>query len=108
MKKIVKRIVIAIGSIGIGYLVLKFLLITFVLYFSNRTGDGELRPEETKLFNQLKVELHLKKISRTPEYNISVPKENETYGLYFRHIKCNVSKNSLDKTAKKIVLRVVK
>ena len=107
MKKVLKRILIIIAVIGVSYCVLKFLLITFFVFFSNKRG-GELRPEEIKLFTELKKELSLKKIERTPEYNISEPKENETYGVYLKYVDCSISKDSLNKLAKKIVLRVDK
>jgi hypothetical protein len=63
------------------YLCIKYVPILWFLFFTQR-GDGELRPEE------IKKEYKITKIERTPEYNISSPKDTTTYSLFFDDIDC--------------------
>jgi hypothetical protein len=72
MKK--RTIIIIVASLGLAYLFIRYVPILWFLFFTQR-GDGELRPEEIKLFEEIKKEYKITKIERTPEYNISSPKD---------------------------------
>lgn len=65
--------------------------------------DGELRPEEIKLFNHIKSTSKAEDVSREPKYNISNPKDTTTYKIIIYKVECNNQKDSLKKEAIKIV-----
>jgi hypothetical protein len=83
-----KRTIVFIALIiGFIYLVIRYLPIVWFLFFTQR-GDGELRTEEIKLFNEIKSKYKTSKIERTPEYDISNPKDTVTYSLFLHNVDC--------------------
>jgi len=103
MKK--RTIVIIAMSLGLVYLCIRYVPILWFLFFTQR-GDGELRPEEIKLFELLKKEYKVTKISREPRYYISNPKDTISYELYIEDIDCNKSPDSIREMADDIAKQV--
>lgn len=106
MKK--KPIIIIVASLGFLYLFVRYVPILWFLFFTQR-GDGELRPEEIKLFEAIKREYKITKIERTPEYNISSPKDTTTYSLFFDDVDCDQhTEDSLSKEFYMLAIRINK
>lgn len=102
-----KIITYAVLGCILGYFLIKYIPILLFVFFTNK-GGGELRPEEMKLFNEIKKELNVLEIKRTPEYNISEPKDTVSYSLFIRHIDCSINDLILKKEAAYIVFRINK
>ncbi|MGO4709815.1 hypothetical protein AB4Y90_12005 [Chryseobacterium sp. 2TAF14] len=101
MKK--KIIITAIISLLI-FLVYRY---GFVLVFWLSTpGDGELRPEEIRLFNSIKSTSKAQDVWREPKYDIINPKDTCTYRIIIYKVKCNSKKDSLKPEALKIANEV--
>jgi len=91
--KIKKRTIVFITlTIGLVYLLIRYLPIIWFLFFTQR-GDGELRTEEIKLFDEIKSKYKTTKIERTPEYDISNPKDTVTYSLFLHNLDCGNQNN---------------
>jgi len=69
-------------------------------------GDGELRPAEIVLFEELKGELKIEDIYSLPNYHISNPRDTTTYMLYIKLKDCNSIDSIVNIKANSIVQRI--
>ena len=90
MSKIIKWFLIVSVIVGLLYLAINFLVVSWISYFSNPRRI-EKSPKEIILFERLKKEYGFYSIERSPETERELlePKDTLTYTLYISKINCN-------------------
>jgi hypothetical protein len=78
-----KKKIVLISAILL-FLYLCFRYMGLLIFWMVTPGDGELRPAEKILFEQIKKESKAIHISREPKYYISNPKDTTTYRIIIR------------------------
>ena len=82
-----KWIIIWAGIVIIAVLVIRY---GFILVFWLTTPkDGELRTEELALFQKIKTDMNIDKVSREPRYKMSQPDDTLSYKLFINDVNCS-------------------
>ena len=104
-----KKIII-IFSIIILSVFLFFRYAGLVIFWLVTPGDGELRPAEKILLEEIKKESKALDVWREPKYHISNPSDTTTYRIIIRNqeSKTIVNKDSLKIEATKISIKINK
>jgi hypothetical protein len=102
----IKKKIIAISALSILFVFLFFRYAGLLVFWLVTPGDGELRPAEKVLFEELKGELKIEDIYRLPNYHISNPRDTTTYMLYIKLKDCNSIDSIVNIKANSIVNRI--
>lgn len=102
-----KKKIFIITAIGL-FLYSCFRYMGLFIFWLLTPGDGELRPAERILFEQIKKESNALDIWREPKYHISNPKDTVTYRVIIRNreAKKTINKDSLKNEANKISIKL--
>ena len=84
-----KKKVIIILTLSISFIYLFFRYAGLLIFWLVTPGDGEFRPAEKILFEEIKKESNAVDIWREPKYHISKPRDTTTYRIIIKKIKCN-------------------
>ncbi|MBT2622086.1 hypothetical protein [Chryseobacterium sp. ISL-6] len=85
MKK--KWILIILGALVLIFLIIRY---GFLLVFWLTTPNGgELSLKEQVLFERIKADMHVDKISREPKYDMAKSGDTVTYKIFVNNIKCD-------------------
>ena len=106
MFNIRKKIIVI--SLLFMFIVLVFRYGFVIILWMTTPKKNELSINELKLINEIKKELDVKTIDRTPRYNLTNPKDTISYSLFIKDIDCVNHKYNLKKTAQKIAQKINK
>jgi hypothetical protein len=105
MDKKTKILIFIIITIGLFIYRFGFILL---FWLTATPRDGELRPAEKVLFEEIKKELKAKEIDRSPRHHISNPRDTTSYEIIISDIPCEKIQDSLSIIAKNIAIKANK
>ncbi|RVU89846.1 hypothetical protein EH230_13870 [Flavobacterium columnare] len=107
MNRIIKKIVIGLVIITILFLGFKFIVVSWLSFFSS-PKKADSFSQERILFEKFKKEYNFKEINRTPELEKDFLESNDTlsYELYIRYIDCNKSNDFFKEISNKMATEI--